>query len=89
MYRKYKCRGRQEAGSDNFSGLHIAVPQLLLYRAYIRARLQQMGSKRMAQCVAGHLLPDPRPGGSLPYQFVQRTFIKMVAPQFARLGING
>ena len=52
MYRTYKYRVRQDAGSGYLSGLHVTVPRLLLRSAYVCPRLEKMSGKGVPQCVA-------------------------------------
>jgi hypothetical protein len=62
----------------NFSRLDIRMSQLLLHGADITTALQQMGRKRMAQCMRTHIFTNPGVAGSGLNNTVKRRFIQVV-----------
>src|SRR6056297_640629 len=68
----------------DFRGLHIAVAKLLLYRADIRAGLEQMGGERMPQGMAGDRLLDARSARRHAHQLIQAGLVEVVAAQELR-----
>jgi hypothetical protein len=64
----------------NFSCFDILVSKLFLHGADVGDRFQQMRSKGMPQCVAGHVFLNTRPPSRLLDYTVDIGFIDVMAP---------